>query len=122
MAGGRSDFTFPRGLETAESASTSKRRPGSSSTPDLTLLVEGFPEQRTAVVRARGAIDEATAPQFAEFLNGRMCGTMTSLVLDLSGLDSLDAAGMDAVRQTYQEARRHGIELSIVTTVGSSHP
>lgn len=78
------------------------------------MLVEGFPDHQAAVVRARGAVNEVTAPRFAEFLDGRLCGTVAALVLDLSGLDSLDAAGLDVVRQTYRKTQGQGIELSVV--------
>lgn len=114
MADGRSVFPLPGGFPAVELRSPGAERHVTSAPPALAMLVEGFPEHQAAVVRARGAVNERTAPRFAEFLDGRLCGTVAALVLDLSGLDSLDEAGLNVVKQTYRKTQRQGIELSVV--------
>jgi len=91
-----------------------------TSTPGLRIEVQR-PRPGTAVVAAHGEVDMLTAPWLAGMLTVRLRhDTLELLVLDLSGLDFLGAAGLSVLVQTHLQARRRGTGLRIVT--GDSRP
>jgi anti-sigma B factor antagonist len=77
------------------------------------------PSDGTAVVTARGELDLLTAPRFADLLGGRLRGTLRLLIIDLSELDFLAAAGLSVLARARLRAVQHGIGLSVVT--GQNH-
>jgi len=91
-------------------------REASAST--LRLSVER-PRRGTAVVTVRGELDLLTAPRLAEMLGCRLRGTLRLLIVDLSGLDFLAAAGLSVLASARLRAEQHGIGLWVVT--GSNH-
>jgi anti-anti-sigma factor len=77
------------------------------------------PRPDTAVVFVRGDVDMLTAPRLTELLVARLRGTLRTLVVDLSEVDFLGAAGLTALLYADLLARHSGITMRVVT--GGNH-
>jgi anti-anti-sigma factor len=89
--------------------SVPQQRPG-----DATLCVRR-PNPGTAVVTVRGEVDQLTAPRLTEMLTARLRGTLRTLVVDLSEVDFLGAAGLSALIGADLLARQCGVAFRVVT-------
>ncbi|HVV09476.1 anti-sigma factor antagonist [Amycolatopsis sp.] len=85
-----------------------------SALPDPQLSwSEHRPGRDITVLAIEGELDLATAPQAEALLLPRLTGT-GPLVLDLSGLTFLGAAGLNLLLRARLLATRQGIELRLV--------
>jgi anti-sigma B factor antagonist len=84
--------------------------------PTTTMLLFSATAERldTQVVAVIGELDMATAPRLAEFLTAHRPATST-LVLDLSGVTFLSAAGLRVLDRAQQRARADRMSLRIVS-------
>lgn len=73
------------------------------------------PRPRTAVVIVRGEVDRLTAPRLTELLVARLRGTLRTLVVDLSEVDFLGAAGLSALVYADLLARQVGVRMRVAT-------
>jgi anti-anti-sigma factor len=89
--------------------SVPRQRPG-----EATLCVQR-PSPGTAVVVVRGEVDQLTAPRLTEMFASRLRGTLRTLVVDLSKVDFLGAAGLSALIYADLFARQSGVAFRIVT-------
>ena len=65
----------------------------------------------STVVTVAGEIDLATAPQFEAFLRDQLAHTRAVFMLDLSGVDYLGSAGLEALLAVRAECKRRGVDL-----------
>lgn len=72
------------------------------------------PGSGTAVVHVRGEVDVLTAPRLTELLVTRLRGAIRTLVIDLSEVDFLGAAGLSALVHAELLARHRGVTLRVV--------
>lgn len=79
---------------------------------DLRLTTDR-PSAGTAVVRAAGDIDHATAPRLRELISSRLDGTLTHLVIDLSAVTFFGSAGLAVVEHSWLLATGRGIESTV---------
>ncbi|MGC7100773.1 STAS domain-containing protein [Amycolatopsis lurida] len=80
----------------------------------FTATTEWSPREKTATIRVSGALDESTAPRLAELIENRLRGNLDRVVLDLSGVHTLDQAGTRAITQARLGARTRGTLLTVV--------
>jgi anti-anti-sigma factor len=73
------------------------------------------PDAGTVVLTTWGEVDLLTAPQFTEALAEQVRGAPERLVLDLSELDFMAAAGLSVLVKVDRQARQADIRLCIVT-------
>ncbi|HVW43201.1 MAG TPA: STAS domain-containing protein [Amycolatopsis sp.] len=73
------------------------------------------PDRHTAVVAVAGELDASTAPRLSEMVLARLRGTLRAVVVDLSEVDFLAAAGISVLVRANLLARHRGIDLRIVT-------
>ena len=66
-----------------------------------------------AVVRLRGELDLAAAPDLQQQLLGILARQPASLTLDLGGLDFLDSSGLGTLYRTRQAAEDQGVPLRL---------
>ncbi|UIJ63567.1 STAS domain-containing protein [Amycolatopsis acidiphila] len=100
-------LTLPRQRPSGESAEH-------GFAPPLRLRVRR-PRPRTAVVLVRGEVDVLTAPRLTELLVARLRGTLRTLVVDLSEVDFLGAAGLSSLLYADLLARHRGVTMRVVT-------
>ncbi|GHF33921.1 anti-anti-sigma factor [Amycolatopsis bartoniae] len=104
-------FSSPR---TGPSVPRQRQAPFAAPGSSLRVCVER-PGPHTAVVHVRGEVDSASAPKLTEVLVARLRGTLRTLVVDLSEVDFLGAAGLSTLLYADLLARQVGIELCVVT-------
>jgi anti-anti-sigma factor len=63
----------------------------------------------------RGEVDQLTAPRLTELLVARLRGTLRTLVVDLSEVDFLGAAGLSVLVHADLLARQIGVRMRVVT-------
>lgn len=102
----RSDSSVPRQREVPG--------PFDAAETSLRVCVER-PGPHTAVVHVRGEVDRASSPKLTEVLAARLRGTLHTLVVDLSEVDFLGAAGLSTLLYADLLARQVGVELCVVT-------
>lgn len=91
------------------------RRAGDdTATSELSLRTER-PERGTVVLTLRGEVDRATAPRLAEVLRSRLRSQLSRVVVDLSEVSFLDAAGISALIQADLRAQCTDTTLEIVS-------
>lgn len=90
------------------------RLPDHGPSPGLRLTLTR-PDRHTAVIGVAGELDAATAPRFAELVMARLRGTLRAVVVDLSEVDFLAAAGISVLVRANLLARHRGIALRVVT-------
>jgi anti-anti-sigma factor len=73
-----------------------------------------WPEPRTARITARGELDAATAPTFAELVTTRLRSAPARLILDLSKVDFIGTAGLSVLAGARLRAEHTGTELVLV--------
>jgi anti-sigma B factor antagonist len=100
-------FTLPRQRPSGESPLPTGGQP-------LRLCVRR-PRPGAAVVLVRGEVDTLTAPRLTELLTSRLRGTLRTLVVDLSEVDFLGAAGLSALLYANLLARQLGVTMRVVT-------
>lgn len=67
------------------------------------------------MVIVRGELDQLTAPRLTELLVARLRGTLRTLVVDLSEVDFLGAAGLSTLVYADLLARQVGVKMRVVT-------
>lgn len=67
-----------------------------------------------AVVKVRGQLDVATAPDFRQLLVEAAFGDAHGLVVDLDGLQFLDSIGLGVLVGALKRARTHGTSFALV--------
>ncbi|MEU7785023.1 STAS domain-containing protein [Amycolatopsis sp. NPDC049159] len=77
------------------------------------------PESGTAVVEVGGDLDAAGAPRLAELLEARANSTLRRLVIDLTEVGFLSAAGLSALEHGYLRACQHQILCTVRVSAGS---
>ncbi|WP_165436244.1 STAS domain-containing protein [Amycolatopsis suaedae] len=90
-----------------------------SEPPQFRLTVR-WADHHTAVIDVAGEVDMVTAPRLWQLLSCRLRGTSRSVLVDLSAVRFLAAAGLGVLVRAQQLAGATGISLYVVT--GSSHP
>lgn len=65
----------------------------------------------STVVRVAGEIDLATAPAFEAYLREQLAHTRAVLMVELSGVDYLGSAGLEALLSVRAECDRRRIDL-----------
>lgn len=65
----------------------------------------------STVVRVAGEIDLTTAPQFEAFLRDQLALTRAVLMIELSGVNYLGSAGLEALLSVRAECECRGIDL-----------
>ncbi|RAS62271.1 anti-sigma B factor antagonist [Lentzea atacamensis] len=65
----------------------------------------------STVVRVAGEIDLATAPAFESFLHEQLAHTRAVLMVELSGVDYLGAAGLEVLLSVRAECDRRRVDL-----------
>lgn len=83
--------------------------------PSLTLNTRRDPRAGSAVVTVGGEIDAWTAPRLAEILTARARSTIRSLIIDLSGVTFLGAAGLEVLARACLLGRSRGIRVRLIT-------
>jgi anti-sigma B factor antagonist len=73
------------------------------------------PGPGTVVVTVRGELDLCTAPRLSDLLSCRLRGTIRRLVVDLSEVDFLGAAGLSVLTKAYLQSQHQGVRLGVVT-------
>ena len=68
----------------------------------------------TVVVRPRGELDLASAPDLRAVLQ-ELRNKKASVLLDLSELTFMDSSGLRLIWETNAEARQHGLELALAS-------
>jgi len=86
---------------------------GSVELPETLRLTTRRPAPGTAVVEFDGELDLATAPTVRELIAATAADTLTSLVLDLRGVQFLSATGLAAVEHGYLLAVERGIACTV---------
>lgn len=71
---------------------------------------------RSMVVAARGEIDALTAGRFAEALSAAAAKAEGSLLVDLEGVEFIDAKGYAAVLNAARKMRERGGEVLVVAS------
>lgn len=84
-------------------------------TPARLGLSLARPGRHTAVIAVAGELDASTAPRLAEVVIARLRGTLRTVVVDLSTVDFLAAAGISVLVRANLLARHRGVTLRIVT-------
>lgn len=97
-----------------ESAVPRQRAPGDEPAGSLHVRV-GRPRPGTAVVAVRGELDALSAPRLTNLLVARLRSTLRTLVIDLSEVDFLAAAGLSVLVHADLLARQLGVTLEVVT-------
>jgi anti-anti-sigma factor len=77
-----------------------------------------WPSAGTVVLTTWGEVDLLTAPQLTEALGDCLRGRPERLVLDLSEVDFLAAAGLSVLVRVDRQAQQGGTRLHIVTGDG----
>jgi anti-anti-sigma factor len=83
------------------------------------MFEDPYPVQwtgRQAVVALPGHMDLTNASQIGEELLSLVNRGATALIADMSGTESCDHAGLDAVMRAYQRAAANGAQLRLVVT------
>lgn len=75
------------------------------------LDVDTREEADWTVVRLRGQLDVATAPQFRQAMVAAQFGGSTRVVIDLAGVEFLDSMGLGIIVGAIKRARAHDGEL-----------
>jgi anti-sigma B factor antagonist len=75
--------------------------------------IEFEPRRRATVARIGGEIDMSNAEHLYDELSSRV-GQAQWLVLDLSGCDYLDSAGLGVIARIHARCRSRGVQLRIV--------
>ncbi|HJQ47393.1 MAG TPA: STAS domain-containing protein [Amycolatopsis sp.] len=83
--------------------------------PSRLRLTVTRPDRDTAVLAVAGELDASTAPRLSEVVMARLRGTLHSLVVDLSKVDFLAAAGISVLVRANLLARHRGVALKIAT-------
>ncbi|EHR49408.1 anti-anti-sigma regulatory factor (antagonist of anti-sigma factor) [Saccharomonospora marina XMU15] len=76
---------------------------------------ERRPDQDTLILAARGELDLLTAPELAARISSGLVGSPRVVVVDLSGLDFIGAAGMSVLVDSRVLVERRGAVLQVVT-------
>lgn len=79
----------------------------------LSLAVELVLEDQVCVARLSGELDVASVPRFADALAPAISRTRQRVILDLSSLDFVDAAGLGAIVAAGNALRSRSGELTI---------
>lgn len=77
------------------------------------------PRERATVVRIRGEVDLSNAERLHDELSSRV-GEAPWLVLDLSGCDYLDSAGLSVIVMIHARSRARGVRLRIVVPTSAA--
>lgn len=78
-------------------------------------LMTSYPDPDTTVIHVSGEVDAATAPNVHELLEPRLASAVRQLVIDLSRVTFLGAAGVHLLAQAALRAEHQGINLQLVT-------
>ncbi|SNR81111.1 anti-anti-sigma factor [Haloechinothrix alba] len=81
----------------------------------LLWLWTSHPDGESSVVHVMGEVDAATAPDLDELLAPRLVSKVHSLVIDLSRVRFLGAAGVHVLVQAALRAEHQGMSLRLVT-------
>jgi anti-anti-sigma factor len=73
------------------------------------------PTPTSTVVTVDGELDLSTAPRLAEVLSARLESAVGNVVVDLSAVTFLGAAGMDVLAQAHFRAKVTGRAVRLVT-------
>ncbi|MFJ8915920.1 STAS domain-containing protein [Amycolatopsis sp. NPDC102389] len=73
------------------------------------------PTPTTAVIEVAGELDVATAPRLAHLLGPRLASALRTVVIDLSAVTSLDAAGLSVLAHAHHQAAITGRALKLIT-------
>lgn len=76
---------------------------------------ERRPDPNTLVLVIRGELDLLTAPDLGARISTRLDGSLRMVVIDLSGLDFIGAAGMSVLVESRELTERNGAVLHVVT-------
>ena len=89
---------------------------------DWPLRVVRVDEGATAVFRVVGEVDAVTAPELGKVLDGFYAtrGTVTHVVVDLSGAPFLASAGLAVLIDHYSRCAREGIDLRVAAPGGAA--
>lgn len=99
--------------ESAPSDRPASPRPAARGLDDPGFAYEVIGDDGTVVVRLRGELDLATAPELQRELLGILERPVSSLTLDLGELTFLDSSGLGALYRTRQAADAGSIELRL---------
>jgi anti-sigma B factor antagonist len=83
--------------------------------PTFELTVAAV-DDRTAVLRVRGEIHLATAPDFSEGLNQVIAEGRTAVVVDLTEVGFIDSTGLSVLLNALRRITRAGGTLVLVCT------
>lgn len=83
---------------------------------NVDLQVSTREESGRTVVAATGEVDVYTAPTLDEELTRATDAGVTSLVVDLSGVDFLDSTGLSVLVKALERVREHDGRLDVVVT------
>ncbi|NIJ13809.1 anti-anti-sigma factor [Saccharomonospora amisosensis] len=76
---------------------------------------ERRPDQDTLILAVRGELDLLTAPYLAARISARLDGSLKAVIVDLSGLGFIGAAGMSVLVDSRELVERHGAMLQVIT-------
>jgi anti-sigma B factor antagonist len=85
-------------------------------TNDAQFEVAASGQPGTAVLRARGEIDVASAPEFHDALSGLIAEGPAILVVDLSDVSFIDSTGLGVLVSAEKQTRADGHGLRLVVT------
>lgn len=92
-----------------------RREPESRAASRLMRLLVERPGHGRIVVTVSGEVDALTAPRLGELLTNRLRSGARMVIVDLSAVAFLGAAGLSVLAQAALAARIAGIELLVVT-------
>ncbi|MEW2505914.1 MULTISPECIES: STAS domain-containing protein [unclassified Amycolatopsis] len=78
----------------------------------LRLSVER-PDRDLVMVRVAGDLDAASAPRLRELLDARLRSTVRAVLLDISGVTFLGAAGLRALERAHLLASELGVRFAV---------
>lgn len=81
--------------------------------PGISVMLS-YPQADATVCTVTGEVDLATTPVLCDMLNEAIRDVRTHLVIDLTGIDYLGSAGLQALLDALKQQRRQG-HLAIVT-------
>src|SRR4051795_12305537 len=102
-------MTFSANLGSANIMATSPAR-----TSESRLTCMAYDRDGENVLEVNGALDLSSAPSLCARIEATFGGPAGRLLIDLSGLEFCDSAGLRALFGAVQEARVHAMALRIV--------
>lgn len=111
VATSRTLFDAPKGTAGANGVQQADR----AHRARLLWLWTSHPDRDTSVIHAMGEVDAATAPDMDELLAPRLVSKIRTLVIDLSRVRFLGAAGVHVLVEAALRAEQQDMSLRLIT-------